>query len=351
LPAFKIQPQFYEDHRWLAEQSAHAISSSRPRVSNFFSALRVLAAKKGYRDASHESKTMLASVIQERFSQDFLDWLGVKAFHHNKPADWLKWFLLRNPAQEKSRNTLPYILLAGSLFSSLKEFEHEALILMEKETVYFANQDEAIRTGIDEGEVNQHRNIFSAFIEKHPEANQEMVVSAIKRSHNFLVRNDPDWPPLKRIKKESGSKNKSRIIRFSRSELDIEKAAELEKFFDDMYAKLGMPIRVTKLMAIRSVGLRHHYNNDSELLVSVNEVLNRRVESDDAFCKRKILWAISELIQTEATFTITAVITKSGISTHHRPIYESFIHDQLKASQVSKFETKSKPVPAQLQLF
>lgn len=352
LPAFNVLPHLHENLMWLARQSAHVISSSRPRVSNFFSGLRVLAMKKGFIDGSRETKIALTEAMQKRFGQDLFDWLGIRINDNYEQNCWVKRFLLRNPAKDQRRNTLPYILLTGSMFHSMKEFEHEALILMEKEAVYFTNQDESIRLGADEVKVRQHRRIFLDFFDKNPDANLMLVLAEIKTSYNFLINKDPDWPALKRIKRETARVKSRKIHRLSRSQLDIEKAAELEKFFDDKYGKSGKPIRVTKLMAIRSVRLRYHYKNDSELLVNINEVLNRRLESDDDYNKRKIQWAISELMQNNTTFSMASVTKKTGISSDQLQSYETYIHNQIKAFGIIKVEVNNKNITArQLLLF
>jgi len=95
LSAFKFPPQLFDNLLWLAKQSAFVVSSTRPRVSNFFSGLRLLAMKNGYIEGCRETSIALAKTIEERYGHDFLNYIDVKTFEHEEPAQWIRKFLLQ----------------------------------------------------------------------------------------------------------------------------------------------------------------------------------------------------------------------------------------------------------------
>jgi hypothetical protein len=82
-------------------------------------------------------------------------------------------------------------------------------------------------------------------------------------------------------------------------------------------------------MATRTVGLRYHDNNHAEYLVTVNEVINRRLETDDEFLKRTICWAVSEIMSKESACTIAAIVSKARIPSELLPKYETYIREHV----------------------
>ncbi len=188
---------------------------------------------------------------------DVLHWLGAPAWNNKKPSAWVKRILYDQHGEQKRSPNIHFLLIIGVLFESVAEFE--AVV-------------KDLRSDSKKSKKNNNRIlIFGSDCNCH-------VGDNVPKLSNRKARVQ-DWHRLYQSKAE-----------------------ELKHVFDVLYSKTEKPIFASKSYGLQHIGLLKKHSSHPEHFQKVSAVLNDLAESRINFRKRRITWAVEQMMGKQGSY-------------------------------------------------
>jgi hypothetical protein len=130
LPAHPDLPKNKHALMWLAKESASMLVSAGSPHESVYSALRRAAVDQELCRGTLLEYEKIAMRLTERFGDELPAWTGFPVWSGSRPSAWIRK-LFRGQSRSNGRKpAVPLLLVLGSLFESVKEFESYAKIAM-----------------------------------------------------------------------------------------------------------------------------------------------------------------------------------------------------------------------------
>lgn len=136
LPVDAQLPADSEALLWLARQSAFLVNSSGTCFGNIRTIVRERALKHGLGHGTLLDPARLAEAIERRFGEEVLTWLGTRVWVKGQPAAWVRRLLSGKLNGQRRSPTILYLLVIGSLYESVVEFEKSSERKEEKKVTF-----------------------------------------------------------------------------------------------------------------------------------------------------------------------------------------------------------------------
>ena len=114
---------------WIAEQSSIMVSSKSLVDGKIRTILRKMVLNKGLGRGSILDYSKLAKAIEKRFGKTTLQGLGFPAWGKNRPAAWIRRLLHAQLDGKKRSPSIQFLLIIGTLFNSIHDFEKSVATL------------------------------------------------------------------------------------------------------------------------------------------------------------------------------------------------------------------------------
>ena len=117
---------------WIAEQSSIMVSSESLVDGKIRATLRQMILNKGLGRGSILDYSKLAKAIEDRFGKTTLQGLGFPAWEKNRPAAWIRKLLYAQMDGKKRSPSILFLLIIGTVFNSIHDFEKSVAALNTK---------------------------------------------------------------------------------------------------------------------------------------------------------------------------------------------------------------------------
>ena len=160
----------------------------------------------------------------------------------------------------------------------------------------------------------RNRQKLLDFMESEPAPTREGLQEKEPGAYEFLIEYDKEWfdatlPKATRVGGSVGRKPKT-----DWQGLDSEKARELEEIRPQLYDEKSRPVRVTKTYALKKINSLSVHSNSRANLPLVDKALTEIEEDVASFQRRKIRWALNQLIKNNGLISPNTVRLASGFS-------------------------------------
>lgn len=287
LPAASVYGMAPEPFQWLAEESAQLLTCHGFPASDPAAALRQKVLDDGCIRAGVIDFRQIAEKVRNFWGDDFLRLLNITVLSGDSAAPWIRRFFNSNRG---NRSTILYLLMIGAYFDSVRQYE----LWSSSEP---ASEEKAVRKVVDlNGLRRKHRQILENSLRENVGMSRGDFQQKAPGSYDFLLRHDKEFfqSKIQRAKAISAPRRE----RVDWIGLDGSKAAELKGLFDEEYTKVAKPIFITTTSALTTCRIFSKYRADSSRFPRVTETLSKNLEDRDSFHKRRLRWAINEMVRT-----------------------------------------------------
>lgn len=119
---------------WIARESAYILNSSCLNLINIRSTIRKLVLEHGFRRRSKLDCIQLGHAIEQRFGKEMIDWLNVTIKAEGRTG-WIGNVLSEKKGSQTRCSNIYFLLIIGTLFKSMAEFEKAAEAYLQPESV------------------------------------------------------------------------------------------------------------------------------------------------------------------------------------------------------------------------
>lgn len=221
----------------------------------------------------------------------------------NQKTNWLRLFVRHN---KKNRSPLRHLL-----FLQFLDVGVNALFNCTAVTGKISTNTK--RTPLYS--LAERRKEWLNLIQEHPGANRSELKTIGKGLHTWIYTHDWEWYDQVTPKVQT---RKKRLDPIDWKKRDQEGLKLAKKAFETLMNIEGKPVRITRRSIRRMMGANKWINHKN--LVKTHEYINEIVEDIDSYRKRKIKWAIEEMVRLGRPLTIYKVQLFSGFSGDNREI-------------------------------
>lgn len=162
-------------------------------------------------------------------------------------------------------------------------------------------------------ELQKHKEKLVRFTARKPNADQARLRKKLPRSYFYVHRHDKPWlsEHFPRKKQTQAPSHGTRVVDWDKR--DIEMALKLRTVAEQLRNSFARPICLTKCGLLAKAGVTNKVYFYLERLPRTKKTLEKLIDTDESFNRRKIDWAIGELSKEGLLVTKSAVIQKVSL--------------------------------------
>lgn len=248
--------------------------------------LRLLLARRGFGHPSLLDLSKVAGAVLDRFDGAMLR----RLFQGRDVEGLLVRRLRRMAGPDADRQpTILWILLIGTLFESIREFQ---------EVVSSQAPDAKPHRAPGQRQMTKmetHRNAIREYLAANAGASREAVRLKLPGAHSYLQRWDRRWLQQS-LPARRRPKPKARGAVLNYSMLDRSYAVKLDAAFDSLFAAEGRPVLASASAAAAEAGIgKGRLWDQRKQLPRSWTVIERRRESREAHQRRCLSWGLGQI--------------------------------------------------------
>ena len=168
----------------------------------------------------------------------------------------------------------------------------------------------------------RYRRQWLELIESHPDAIRSELIKMAPNCYIWIRKHDLEWYNL--------HSPPARYVNFDWAEKDRQTFERIRMAYERLSGGDGKPRRITKTALINE-SAAHSLSREDALnkMPETSSFLNAVLESQESWRKRKIIWAVHELVENEQRPTPNRVMLKAGISMQYLAELTPFIMEEL----------------------
>lgn len=186
-----------------------------------------------------------------------------------------------------------------------------------------AEYHEAIRLRIGA----KHRRRLLDYISEHPDATRSDIQGAMSGTFYYFFNSDREWFYAQIPKRKQPRTKKPRQCFVDWALHDKQKALELERVFEELLADDRKPVWATKYGTLKRIRFVDRYEALPDRFPQINEVLKRRVETRSDFKKRRIKWAVVQMVKAKEKLSVNKLRRVAGMSAQIIRDHRQFVID------------------------
>lgn len=271
---------------------------------SFADSYLALATEKGFAtQGGSVHRQRLLDAIQNRFGRELLEALDASVTG-NKP-----WPITMCRHGKRIQSPVKNILMAELLCGDMKtflEYEEELKENPRPKKAYSYSRVTDLK------QLTPYRERWENLIAENPQATRNALIQLAPSVHLWLSRHDSEWlmshypPPCKR----GGS-----ITPYDWEQRDKECLRQVKVLYKKWREEQGKPCRITRTRFYHELGIA---STLSERLPQSMKLIDSCVESDREWDRRRMKWAIQEMIKNDEPLIMWKVIRKAGICEKRR---------------------------------
>lgn len=240
--------------------------------------------------------------LLEFYPEEYLE-LMQSNIDPQKETNWLRLFVRNN---NKNRSPLRHLLFMQFLGVEITDFFKTSTVvgkrIVSKKFKPLFN-------------VEQRREEWLKILEQSKDATRSQLKEKGKGLHTWIVAHDREWYEQVTPRISQKRKRRESIDWVKRDEECLRLAIEA---VEQILKKEGKPTRITPLNIRRTVGVRKWFKNKN--LVKTNQFLKKVNENIDEFRKRKIKWAIEDMVKRGEKLTVYKIQLFAGFGGANKDI-------------------------------